>query len=152
MVMNKVPTKARRYGDFGSVTVYRAEEVKISVFSLVPTYTFLQKAFAVLCYCSQLHALSDRKMCDLVVEDIYLSVEVREVSKATITRDQCAADVPDIHSRVRGTRIRTEVQIFTSSPTVFTRVIYKALEHFDTLFTTERQYRIYHFCLLFTWE
>jgi hypothetical protein len=89
------------------------------------------------------------KMGDLIIKDTCLSVEVGEVSKAAITRDQCTSSIPDIYTRVRSTRIGIEVQIFTSLPTVSTRVVYKALECFNTFFSAKRQCRIYHFCLLF---
>jgi hypothetical protein len=120
------------------VGIYSAEEVQIGISSLILTCTFLYETFAILCHCSQVHALSDREKVGLIINKVYLLVEGGEVSEAAIARDQCASSVPDIHTRVRSTKVEIGFQGFVSSPAVSTRVIHKVLERFDTLFADER--------------
>jgi len=59
----------------GVVGIYSAEEVHIDISSLILTCTFLQEAFAILCHCSQLHALGGREKGSFIINDVYLLVE-----------------------------------------------------------------------------
>lgn len=68
--------------------LYSVEEVRIDVFNLVSTRNSLQKASALLCQRSKLHAPGDRGSGDLVVKYICLSIEVREMGDAAVARDQ----------------------------------------------------------------
>lgn len=72
--------------------------------------------------------------------------------KAAVARNQCPGGMPDIHAKVRGTRMGIGLQIFVSSPALFPRSLYKVSERFDTFFTAERQSRMYHLRLLFERE
>jgi hypothetical protein len=134
------------------VGIYSAEEVQIGISSLILTCTFLYETFAILCHCSQVYAPGDREKVGLVINEVYLLIEGREVSKAAVAQDQCASGMPDIHTRVRSTEIKIGFRCFNISAAVSTRIIHKVLERFDTLFAVKRQCCTNHLCPLFKWE